>query len=258
MIMINIPMKKQNVIVVAALLCFAECSTQAQFGGLGGAPQAGGPSLSGPMSKLFAENSAFSASMEMQTKDPKTAESVIMPGKIDFLDGKSRFELNMTQVKGARMSPEVAGQLSAMGMSEMIAISRPDKKVTYLVYPGLKSYAEQPMAAQEAVTPEAKFKMEVSEVGKEILDGHPCVKNKVMMTGDDGKKHEFTVCNASDLKKFPVKIDMMEDGNAATLTFKGVKFEKPEASLFDPPTDFRRYESVQTMMMQGMMKMMGK
>lgn len=251
-------MKKQNGLLAATLLGFTVFSAQAQFGAPGGAGQAAGPSLSGPIAKLFGDNTAFTASMEMQTKEGKSAETVTMPGKLSFLEGKVRFEMDMSQVKGAKMTATMGEQLKSLGMSELIAISRPDKKTSYIVYPGLKSYAEQPMGLQEAAVAQAKYKVETTELGKETVTGLACIKNKVVLTGDDGNKHEFTVCNAGDLKKFPVKIDMIQGGQAATMTFTEVKFDKPEAGVFDPPQDFTRYESVQAMMMKEMMKMMGK
>ena len=82
-------MKKQNGLLAATLLGFTVFSAQAQFGAPGGAGQAAGPSLSGPIAKLFGDNTAFTASMEMQTKEGKSAETVTMPGKLSFLEAKS-------------------------------------------------------------------------------------------------------------------------------------------------------------------------
>jgi hypothetical protein len=250
-------MNKQRLLAAALGLCLVPITTHAQFGPrFGASAAAAGPSLAGPIAKLFGENTAYTATMELQTTDPKNAQATVMPGKLSYLDGKSRMELDMTQIKSPGMPAQTA-QLKAMGLGEMIAISRPDKKVFYLVYPGIQSYAEQPIPQQEASASEAKYKMETSELGKETVDGHPCVKNKVVVTEEGGKAHEFTVCNASDLKKFPIKVEMNEGGRPATLLFKDIKFSKPDAGVFDPPKEYTRYDNVQTMMMQGMMKMMG-
>ena len=54
------------------------------------------------------------------------------------------------------------------------------------------------------------YKVETTEIGKETLDGHPCVKNKYVVTDNEGVKHESTVWNATDLKNFPVKIQTTE------------------------------------------------
>jgi hypothetical protein len=42
-----------------------------------------------------------------------------------------------------------------------------------------------------------------------------------------------------------------------TTVFKNLKREKPDASLFVPPQDYRKYDSAQEMMMGGMKQMMG-
>jgi hypothetical protein len=89
------------------------------------------------------------------------------------------------------------------------------------------------------------------------VDGHACVKNNVVVTDKDGTIHESTVWNATDLKNFPVKIEQTVQGNATTMTFKNVSFAKPGASVFDPPADFKKYDSLQQMMQQEMMKRMG-
>jgi hypothetical protein len=83
------------------------------------------------------------------------------------------------------------------------------------------------------------------------------VKNKVVITDDQGKTHESTVWNAGDLKKFPIKIEMTEDGRTTTMLFKNVKASKPDATLFDPPKSYKKYESQQALMQQEMMKRMG-
>ena len=86
------------------------------------------------------------------------------------------------------------------------------------------------------------------------MDGHSCVKNKVIVTDKEDKKHEFTVWNATDLKKFPVKVETIQGGKNVVILYKDVKFEKPADSLFEPPADFKRYESMGAMMQQEMMK----
>ncbi len=74
-------------------------------------------------------------------------------------------------------------------------------------------------------------------------------KNKVVVTGPDGVSHESTVWNATDLDKFPVKIEMSDNGKQTTMTFKDVKTEKPDSALFDPPADYKKYDSMMNMMM---------
>ena len=89
------------------------------------------------------------------------------------------------------------------------------------------------------------------------MDGHPCVKNKVIVTDDQGQKHEMTVWNATDLKKFPVKIETDENGRNTTMTFQNIKMTKPDAAMFEPPASYKKYTNQRDMMQQEVMKRMG-
>ena len=241
-------------VLAISLSLSTDAQQQRRPGGAGGG--AGGPpQFSGAMTKLFGENKAFTANAEMEMKTPNGA--ITMPGKLAFLDGKSRFEMDTTKIKGAQIPPQAAEQMKQMGMAEMISISRPDKKETYIVYPGLKSYAAVPNdggdhAAVDAAAPKDDLKK--TELGKETVDGHQTTKYKVVIKDDQGKEHESTMWTASDLKDFPIKIETVNEGMPSTITFKDVKFDRPEESLFNPPAEFKRYTDMNTMMQEQMMK----
>ncbi|MGB7749178.1 MAG: hypothetical protein WBN75_18045 [Verrucomicrobiia bacterium] len=214
------------------------------------------PQMSGHMAKLFGGISAYSATMETQSTDG-SGNTMTMPGKIFSLDGKTRVESDMAKMKSGNLSPDTAEQMKAMGMDSMVMISRPDKKISYLIYPGLQAYAANPMQDREATAATANYKVETTELGKDTVDGHPCVKTKFIVTDDQGTKHESVVWNATDLKKFPVKIETVQQGRTMTMLFKDVNLAKPEASLFEPPSDYTKYDSLQAMMQAVMMKRMG-
>ena len=222
-------------------------------GGMGGIP---GPRFDASLARLFGENSGFTATIENQIED-KTMGVMSMPGKLAFLDGSSRFEMDLTKARGGGIPAEAGEQMKAMGMDTMISITRPDKKVKYLVYPGLKAYAETPLTDAGIETPADKFKVEPVEQGKETVEGHPCVKNKVTVTDAQGRKQDFVVWNATDLKNFPIKIEQKDGGTEMTSTYKDVKLTKPAASLFDPPSGYTKYDNIMSMMQQEMMKRMG-
>ena len=244
-------MKKHLTLITATILCLGLPQTFAQFG-----KGPGGPKLDGAMAKLFGENTSFTATLEYQTVQP-SGETNTMPGKLAFDTGKSRFEMNLSESKGMKIPPEAAEQLKSMGMDSMILISRPDKNLIYLVYPGLNSFATMNQPGKSDKTDSAEFKIETTELGKEKMEGHDCVKNKVIVTDKDSTKHESTVWNAPDLKNFPVRIETTESGQAITMLFKKLSFDKPAGSSFEAPADFTKYDNIQTMMQTEMMKKMG-
>lgn len=244
-------MTRHLLTVVAAIVCLG---TIPAFSQLGQMP--GGPQLDAATAKLFGENTAFSATSETQMKS-KSGDVMTLPAKMSFDAGKTRFEMNMAEMKGAQLPANAAAQMKSMGMDQMVMIARPDKKTSYLVYPGLQSYAEMPLKDADSAVTNANFKIETAELGKETVDGHPCVKNKVVVTDDKGLPHESTVWNATDMKNFPIKIAHNEAGNEVTMTFKDTTLAKPDASLFEPPAGYTRYADIQTMMRTEMMKHMG-
>jgi len=251
-------MEKHLHVVTAVIMSLTPLAANAQYGlrgGMGGAPP--GPRLGADMAKLFGDNSAFSANLEMHLAGGPDGGEITMKGKIAYLEGKSRFEMDMTELKNGKMTQKNAAQMKQMGMDKVIAISRADKSSSYTVYPGLQAYVENASQDPDAAKPASDFKIDITELGKESVGGHDCVKNKVIVTSSPGQTHESTVWNASDLKKFPVKIVTGEGGKEVTLLFKDVQLGPPDAAQFDPPADFKKYESMMTMMQQEMMKRMG-
>lgn len=237
-------MKKHFGMLITTAFVLALGLAHAQPGG-----GSGGPGMDSALAKLFGTNSAFSAKMEIAAAD------AVMPGKMFFLDGKSRVEMKTSEAKGSKIPPEAAEQMKSMGMDKMIAISRPDKQVAYIIYPDLKSYAAMPAANTTTNTKPEDLNVKTTELGKDTAEGHPCVKNKKVITDKQGATvFEATVWNATDMKDFPVKIEQNKDGQQIVMTFTDVKLGKPDGSLFEPPTDFKKYSNIQEMMQETVMK----
>jgi outer membrane lipoprotein-sorting protein len=247
-------MKKYIPVFTAAMLSLILIPAHAQPG-MGGPPP--GPSFGGDMAKLFGENTAYSANLEMHTAGDARSMEATMPGKIAYLEGKTRFEMDMTEMKSASMPAQAAAQMKQMGMDKIVTISRPDKSTICMIYPGLQAYVENPIPDADAAKPASDFESEATEQGKETVDGHACVKNKVIVTDKAGKTHQSMVWNAADLKNFPVKIETSEGGQTTTMLFKNVKLDRPDAAQFEPPAGFKKYDSMMAMMQQEMMKRMG-
>jgi hypothetical protein len=239
-------MKKQTLVLVILILTLA-ASVHAQLG------KVSTPSLTGAMAKLFGDNTAYTADVEFQLNGTQPTS---LPGKMSFDSGKSRFEMNLAEAKGGQ-TPHAADQMKAMGMDKMMFISRPDTKVVYVVFPSLSGYTETPLKDPDADKPDSAYKVQLTELARETVDGHVCVKNKAVVTDDQGKTHESTVWNAIDLKNFPLKIETTEQGRSTTMLFKNVNLTKPDAALFDPPADCKKYDSQQALMQQAIMKHMG-
>jgi outer membrane lipoprotein-sorting protein len=216
-----------------------------------------GPAAPGEqLAKLFGKNTAFSADANVTIKDPSGKELPAMDFSYAMLDGKVRTDMDMAKVHGGGMSAQAIMQMRAMGMDHIAHIFLPEKKVAYMIYPGMKAYCQMDTSKLSAQKEVKEPKIEKTELGKETVEGHPCVKSKVVITQDDGKKFESLQWQATDLKDFPVKSEMTtDDGTVVTTLFKNINQSKPDASLFVPPTDFKRYDSMQELMMANMQRM---
>ncbi len=243
---------------VCALMVVAACvSAPTVFGQhmFGRGPRDYG---SADMAKIFGKNQAFTATAETTVDGKQHGGPVQMEMSYAFLKGNLRTEMDMTTIKGGGMPPEAAAQMKQMGMDRTASIYRGDKKLLYLVYPGLKSYCEiKPPTTKPSDKPDEKVgKVDITQVGKETIDGHSCVKNKITFTADDGSQYEMLVWQASDLSDFPIKTEMQVGGSTITTHFRDIKLSAPDASLFDPPSDYKQYGSMQELMMASMSRMM--
>src|SRR5690606_22600148 len=92
----------------------------------------------------------------------------------------------------------------------------------------------------------------VEAIGKDSLDGHPCVKNKVTFTREDGQKEIHTVWQATDLKNFPVQILTEQKEGTMITRFKAIEFTQPDASTFEAPGEFKEYGDMKSFL-QGVL-----
>ena len=202
------------------------------------------------MAKLFGDHQSFSATLAFQTEGGSSSKSMTMDGAIAYLNGMTRFEMDMTKIQGANIKPQAMAQMKRMGMDKIAVVSIPEKKIMRMMYPSMNAYVESALPdASTSGASEKDYKVSVTEVGSETIDGHDCVKNKVVVTEPSGTSHESTVWNAKDMDKFPLKIEMSDNGKQMSMMFKDVKLDKPDAALFDPPADAKKYDSMMDMMM---------
>jgi hypothetical protein len=229
------PLNLLSLFLGAALLATTPASAQM--------PSQGG--LNAAMLKLFGDTTAFSADAELTMQDLSHKETLRSIVHFALLDGKMRTELDMNQMKSTELSAEDLAGFKQMGLEKMITIVRPDRKSTLVIYPTLKGYAETPMSREQAADLATKFKVEKALLGKEVIDGHACEKSKVLLRGEKGEKHDAVVWNATDLNRFPLRIQMNQPDATVFMQFKQIKLTRPETNQFEAPANFARYDSVE-------------
>lgn len=237
--------KLKRVTVWLAAMALAGGAAWGQMPGTGG----NASPLNAAMIKLFGDNNAFTSRADFRILDKSKKEIGSSAINYALLDGKTRMEFDLKQIKSATMPPALVPTLTQLGMDETVVISRPDKKEILSIFPRAKSYAEVAMSKDESAAADKTFTVNKSPLGRETIDGHACEKNKVTLTSSQGEKMETTVWNATDLKDFPVQIQMpAEDGAMVIMKFKDIKLARPDAKQFEAPAGMTKYSTPEALL----------
>jgi hypothetical protein len=203
--------------------------------------------------KLFGDITAFSAKADVRTLDSEQKETIVAPMDFALLGQKIRMDVDLTKLKSKQLTPVAAQQLKELGMEQVTVFIRPDKKETSIAFHAIQSSLVTPLAKEELEAVANPPKVEKTELGRETIDGHACVKNKVVLTDNKGQQREATTWNATDLKNFPIQIQTTDKGSTLWMRFSQVQLTQPNATRFDPPAGYASYPDMQELVM-GVMK----
>jgi hypothetical protein len=226
----------------------------------GGAGPAG---MSAALTKLFGTTTAFAAKGEMQVTDAAHNEVAFWPMDFAILDRRIRVKIDLAETRNKDMPPGTGATLKKIGMSEVVSIIRPDKKVLYVIYPDQRVMLAMPLPKEDYEGSDKAPQVSKTPLGKEIIDGHPCVKNRVLISDSAGQTAEAITWDATDLKNLPIQIETQEkdptspQGNTTSLVrFKQIQFARPDAALFEPPSGYTQYNNAEDLKLGVMKKMM--
>ena len=221
---------------------------------LPGGSQAG---LNAALLKLLADAPGFRSRAEVRVEEKGQSSPMTMMVDFLYLDGKARLDLDMSNIKSKQLPPETLAGFKAAGMDKVSTIVRPDRKSALLVYPSAQGYVEMPMSKEEAADMDRKYKIDKTLLGRESIDGHPCEKHKVVVSADTGQRHEAIVWYATDLKNFPLKVQLDQPQMMVVMHYRDVKLGRPDSKQFEPPGGLTKFASIEQLMQSAMMKMMG-
>jgi hypothetical protein len=207
------------------------------------------PGWTAALPRLFGETKAFSAQADMRAVDKAGQETVAMTMGFAMLDRQIRMAIDIAQIKSSQMPPGAAAAMKQIGMDRTVAILMPQRKIMVVMYPLLQSYLEMPLPDQMTL-PEKDVKLEKSRLGTETIDGHSCVKFKVVITDSAGQKNEGIVWNATDLKEFSVQMQMQDrdSGGSMTTRFREIKLVSPGSKDFEIPAGYKKYSEPMQLM----------
>jgi hypothetical protein len=229
-----------TLVIGLALLSLASgCASTGRKPGGRVAIATGTPTFSGTIVKLMGSNTAFSARVENEMYYAEHRTTLFMPGEIFFDQGKSRFECDKTETERKLNLRDPNAPIT--GTEKVVTIKLPDTKRLYTLYPDLKVYSEQP--DRYPFKPESDFQLNLTEQGRETVDGHPCLKCKVVGRDGKGTEEKSIVWLATDMNNFPIQIESdTAEKESATTRFKDLRFGKPDPAKFEVPPDFKRYD----------------
>jgi len=189
------------------------------------------------MIKLFGDN-AFTAQAEVKVMNSNHVVWLQMPSALASADTKLRLDVDVKLIKSSSMAPAMVMMFQQAGKDRVTSVIRPDKRATYIIYPNARVYSSLPLSAADAEI--ATQKVEKKALGKETMDGHPVVRNQSTVKSAKGTVLlQATTWNATDMKDFPLQIEMKESGNSTTMHFINVNLAKPNPNLFDIPAGFK-------------------
>jgi len=83
-----------------------------------------------------------------------------------------------------------------------------------------------------------------TSAGTEVVDGHSCKVENVIVTSQKGTQTKMKIWEADDLQGFPVKVEVQTAKGPITALYKDVSFDAPAASLFTRPDNCQQMPSM--------------
>jgi len=234
---------KQIAFVILGCLFLVSFSSAQNLGGPAPDPCAA-------LAKFLNHDVAFAATAKVVSTGKKKSDNINVTMLFAVSGGNLRNEIDLTKMSGMRAS-DLDG-MKQMGMDKMVILKLGDKQAAYIVYPNLQSYCDMPAGKKGF----ADGKVDKTELGSDTVEKHPCTKSKLTFTAKDGQTSEALVWEATDLKNFPIQYQTVDEGQTTTTTFTDIKLGQPAPSVFELPASYKKYGSMQEMLMGNMQRMM--
>jgi hypothetical protein len=93
-----------------------------------------------------------------------------------------------------------------------------------------------------------------TQIGTEVVEGHPTTVEKIVVTRPDGKVVESKVWEAQDLKGVPVKIESHIDDVTLSAFYRDISLGTPDAAFFTIPEKCTPLEKMGQVVEQRLIK----
>ncbi len=217
--------------------------------GEGSSMPGGGVGYNAVLGKLLNDIPAFAASVETTMTNSVEKTRLVIPMKMAKREDRLRIEVDFGKMQGGGLAVQGLGALQKVGMARMTSIVSPADRTMFVLFPDLK-FATR-VALSDADLPSPGSKVSKKALGKESLDGQPCVRQQVVLTSSDGGKTEATTWEAAALDRFPVRIAFRSEGSTIVMTFSGVRLSSPDDDSFRVPSDYKTFDSMPALMQEA-------
>jgi hypothetical protein len=123
--------------------------------------------------------------------------------------------------------------------------------------PRLKAWAQTPSPKMQQIEDKAADKqggLKKTAVGKETIDGHPCIKYMLTVPAENNPNQIALTWEATDLDNLPIKILVKTDGKVHGFQLRNVKLGKVDERHFEPPAEFAKKPSLTALLQEGVMR----
>lgn len=185
--------------------------------------------LSGPAAVLLTNRDGFSAHIVLSHDSASPLEKN-SSGELLGREGKLLF------------APEQGKREKKYSSAGFSFISDVGKRQSFVLSEALQGYA--PASMEVGATNVA---INTKSTTDKKIDGHMCELEEATVAMSDGSHGSFQVLRAADLKGFPLRISSISNTAPFTVSFSKIRIESPSAELFAPPRSFTKYDNVEMM-----------
>jgi hypothetical protein len=234
-------MKHLFKLALGILFCLAAHPSPAQVPLPGGLP----PGLPHALLDVVGDRPAFYGKATIEVASGADGNFSTFDCNVAVLGGNMRLEVNNFQ-PASNAPPYDATQLAKMHMIDLL---HPDQNRMYVIFPMLKSYLETTYGPNTGTAPVALPTIVKTALPKATIGDLACEQSQWSVSDPDGEHHDLTVWTATNYANFPIQIKLLAP--PALVKFQDIQMQAPDASLFDLPVGYSKYEGIQELILTG-------
>lgn len=181
----------------------------------------------------------FTTKGEMSLCNSNGAAQFVLPMDLAVSTNCLRWDVNVMKIWP--MPPQAQAAAAMIHMDKIIFLARMNQKRVFMIYPGVQAYFTLPIPDSVLTDFNAQknsVQFEKTELGHETVNGHPCIKSKMVDVEPNRPPQQGLIWCATDLQEFPVRMELHVRDGLMKFDFPDVQIAKPAASLFIVPTNY--------------------